>query len=195
MKKIRIIMITLFLSVISSLSVHAAEISHDYEKQMDEIAEMYIGETVPGACIMIAEKGELIFSKGYGYADLEGEIPMDPESTVFEWGSITKTFVWVSVMQQVEQGNINLHEDIANYLPQGFLSNLAFDEPVTMLHLMNHTAGFEDQLLDLRYRDGDMEISLADALLQNQPNQIYVPGTVSAYSNWGSALAAYIVDK
>ncbi len=195
MKVLRTIMITICLSVISSLSVHATEISPNYEKQIDEIAEIYIGETVPGACIMIAEQGELIFSKGYGYADLEREIPMNPETTVFEWGSITKTFVWVSVMQQVEQGNIDLHENIVNYLPKGFLSNLAFDEPVTMLHLMNHTAGFEDQLLDLRYGEGDVEISLSDALLQNQPKQIYTPGTVSAYSNWGSALAAYIVEQ
>ena len=63
---------------------------------------------------------------------------MDPEATVFEWGSISKTFVWVSVMQLVEDRKIDLETDIRTYLPDGFLKNLRFAESVTLLHLMNH---------------------------------------------------------
>lgn len=64
-----------------------------------------------------------------------------------------------------------------------------------MLHLMNHTAGFAEQLFDLRYQENDMEQSLEDVLSINQPEQVFEPGTVSAYSNWGAALAALIVER
>ena len=62
------------------------------------VSEKYIGKTVPGACVVISEHDNTVFAKGYGFADLENNTAMDPETTVFEWGSISKTFVWVSVM-------------------------------------------------------------------------------------------------
>ena len=129
----------------------AAGAPHGCAEKMDSVAAAYIGTSVPGACVIASEHGETVFSKGYGFADIEKKIPMDAQHTVFEWGSISKTFVWVSVMQLVETGEINLTEDIRHYLPEGFLQNLSFDEPVAMIHLMNHTAGFEEELLDLRY--------------------------------------------
>lgn len=176
-------------------SVMAKDTSCDYEAVIDVIANEYIEKTVPGAVIIISEHGDIVFSKGYGYADVEQQILAKPDSTVFEWGSITKTFVWVSVMQQVEQGRINLSQDIRTYLPDGFLQNIRFDTPITMHHLMNHTAGFAEQLFDLRYQETDTEQSLEDVLSINQPEQIFEPGTVSAYSNWGAALAALIVER
>ena len=120
---------------------------------------------------------------------------MDPETTVFEWGSISKTFVWVSVMQLVEDRKIDLETDIRTYLPDGFLKNLRFAEPVTLIHLMNHTAGFEEELLDLRYYSASEEIPFKEVLSAHQPKQVYPPGTVSAYSNYGAALAALIVEE
>ena len=120
---------------------------------------------------------------------------MDTENTVFEWGSISKTFIWVSVMQLKEEGKIDLYADIRSYLPEGFLKNLHYDKPVTMLHLMNHTAGFEEQLLDLRYFENDEELPLSEVLSAYQPEQVFLPGEVSAYSNWGAALAAFVVER
>ena len=118
-----------------------------YEASANAVSEKYIGKTVPGACVVISEHDNTVFAKGYGFADLENNTAMDPETTVFEWGSISKTFVWVSVMQLVEDRKIDLETDIRTYLPDGFLKNLRFAEPVTLLHLMNHTAGFEEELL------------------------------------------------
>lgn len=105
-----------------------------------------------------------VFAKGYGFADLENNTAMDPETTVFEWGSISKTFVWVSVMQLVEDRKIDLETDIRTYLPDSFLKNLRFAEPVTLLHLMNHTAEFEEELLDLRYYSASEEIPFKEVL-------------------------------
>lgn len=166
-----------------------------YEASANAVSEKYIGKTVPGACVVISEHDNTVFAKGYGFADLESNTAMDPETTVFEWGSISKTFVWVSVMQLVEDRKIDLETDIRTYLPDGFLKNLRFAEPVTLLHLMNHTAGFEKELLDLRYYSASEEIPFKEVLSAHQPKQVYPPGTVSAYSNYGAALAALIVEE
>lgn len=175
--------------------IFAAEETENYETVIDKVADAYIGKSVPGACVIVSEHGEIVFSKTYGYADLEKNIPMDPENTVFEWGSISKTFIWVSVMQLSEEGKIDLNADIRNYLAKGFLKNLHYDTPITMRHLMNHTAGFEEQLINLRYFESDKEFTLAEVLSSHQPEQVFSPGKVSAYSNWGAALAAFIVER
>ena len=120
---------------------------------------------------------------------------MNPEETVFEWGSISKTFIWVSVMQLEEKGQLDLEEDVSVYLPEGFFKNLYFEEPVTLLHLMNHTAGFEETMLDLRFYDAREEMSLLAVMSESQPKQVFKPGEVCAYSNWGAALAALIVEQ
>ena len=129
----------------------------------------------------------------YGEANAAENIKAD-EETVYEWGSISKVLVWTSVMQLYEQGKIDLDEDVRNYLPDGFLSNLSYDEPVTMTHLMNHTAGFQETTWDVEVTDKKDIISLRDALLATAPPQIYKVGTTVSYSNWGAALAAYIVE-
>ncbi len=82
----------------------AAETNLDYDSTIDKLAETYIEKTVLGVCVIVAEHGNVVFSKSYGYADLEKQIPIEPNFTAFERGSISKTFVWVSVMQQVEAG-------------------------------------------------------------------------------------------
>ncbi len=184
-----------FVVLFSRPFIFAAEVSDYYETAIDKAADAYIGKSVPGACVIVSEHGEIVFSKAYGYADLEKNIPMDPENTVFEWGSISKTFIWVSVMQLREEGKIDLNADIRNYLPKGFLKNLHYNTPITMLHLMNHTAGFEEQLINLRYFERDKEFALAEVLSSHQPEQVFSPGRVSAYSNWGAALAALIVER
>lgn len=195
MRRVCIFILAIFLLTILAVPASAVGTSYNYESVVDEVAEVYIGKTVPGACVIVAEHGNVVFSKGYGYADIEKKLPMDPNSTVFEWGSITKTFVWVSVMQQVEAGHIELNKDISEYLPDKFLKNRSYDTPITMLDLMNHTAGFSDQLFDLHYHESDVEQPLESIMSVHQPKQVFEPGTISAYSNWGAALAALIVER
>mgnify|MGYP000000611931 FL=1 len=105
-------------------SAYASGAPDAYEASANAVSEKYIGKTVPGACVVISEHDNSVFAKGYGLADLENNTAMDPETTVFEWGSISKTFVWVSVMQLVEDRKIDLETDILTYLPDGFLKNL-----------------------------------------------------------------------
>ena len=87
-----------------------------------------------------------------------------------------------------------MNADIRNYLPKGFFENLHYDTPITMRHLMNHTGGFEEQLINLRYFERDKEFTLAEVLSSHQP-QVLSPGKQAHYSNWGAALAAFIVER
>ena len=93
-------------------------------------------------------------------------------------------------MQLWEQGKINLEEDIRTYLPEGFLKNLRYDKPITMLDLMNHQAGFDETTFYMR-----SDKSIEEILKEQQPIQSFEPGTVTAYSNYGAGLAALIVER
>lgn len=168
----------------------------ELEDFVDNFTENYIGKTVAGATIVIVKNDEIVFSKGYGYADVENQVPMNPSTSVLEWGSTTKLFVWVAAMQLVEQGKLDLETDIRKeYLPDDFLTKLKYDEPITMLNLMHHNAGFEDYIFDLIFDTPDRVTSLEEALKLTEPKQVYKPGTVVAYSNYSTSLAAFIIEQ
>lgn len=152
------------------------------------------GDTMAGMAVSVFGCSSVIYRNYFGYSDTAGKIAVDKD-TVFEWGSATKLLVWVSAMQLWEQGKLDLNADIQQYLPEGFLKNLRFDEPVTMLNLMNHDAGFEETLVGMFTHCEDRILSLEDYLTSVQPRQIFAPGEVTAYSNWGVALAGYIVEQ
>ncbi|MFD2877709.1 serine hydrolase domain-containing protein [Paenibacillus rhizoplanae] len=160
----------------------------------DDYVKEYIGKQTVGASVVMVKDGQVVLSKGYGYADVEQQIPVSPD-TVMEWGSISKLAVWTSVMQLAEQGKLDLNEDIRKLLPEHFLNKLEYDEPITMLHLMNHNAGFEEYMFDMAYQSPEEVRSLEEGLQLAQPAQIYRPGEVVAYSNYGNSLAAYIVER
>ena len=146
-------------------------------------------KTTAGMETAVFDKDGTIYQGNFGFMDKEKGLQTD-DNSVFEWGSVTKLTVWVSVMQLWEEGKINLEEDIRTYLPEGFLRNLRYDKPITMLNLMNHQSGFDEAPL---YMQGDK--SLEDLLLQYQPIQSFEPGTTTAYSNYSTGLAAYIVER
>jgi CubicO group peptidase (beta-lactamase class C family) len=165
--------------------------------EVGKTIESYVEEnqaTTVGMAVDIFDADQDIYQNYFGYADKENGISVGAD-TVFEWGSATKLLVWVSVMQLYEQGKLDLDKDITAYLPDGFLTNLKYDTPVTMIHLMNHTAGFQDLYSDLFVKEEDAILPLGEALQAHEPAQIYEPGTVTAYSNWGVALAGYIVEQ
>ncbi|MDQ8693676.1 serine hydrolase [Streptococcus sp. IsoGale022] len=146
-------------------------------------------KTTAGMATAVFDKDGTIYQGNFGYMDKEKGIKADDDS-VFEWGSVTKLTVWLSVMQLWEQGKINLEEDIRTYLPEGFLKNLRYDKPITMLDLMSHQAGFDETTFYMR-----SDKSIEEILKEQQPIQSFEPGTVTAYSNYGAGLAALIVDR
>ncbi|MFT5580148.1 MAG: CubicO group peptidase (beta-lactamase class C family) [Paraglaciecola psychrophila] len=106
---------------------------------------------VMGAVVTIVKDNQIILNKGYGFSDYDKRIKVDAAQTLFRIASISKPFTWTAVMQLVEQGKLDLDEDINSYLKE-FQVPATFADPVTMEHLMTHTAGFEDVVLDLGRR-------------------------------------------
>jgi CubicO group peptidase (beta-lactamase class C family) len=148
---------------------------------------------VPGAIVVIVKDGEVFFTKGYGYADVEHKLPVDPATTLFRPGSVSKLFTWTAVMQLVEQGKIDLDSNVNDYLD--FKIPAAFGTPITMKHLMTHMPGFEDVGEDLFVLEAEQMMSLEAYLKKNIPARVFAPGTIGAYSNYGTALAGYIVER
>lgn len=148
---------------------------------------------VAGAEVVIVKDGQVLFEKGYGFSDVKNQTPVDPKTTLFRPGSISKLFTWTAVMQLVEQGKINLDTDINTYLD--FKIPPAFGKPITMRNLMTHTPGFEETIKNLISNDPKHMTSLGAALKAWVPERMFPPGQVSAYSNYGAALAGYIVQR
>ena len=143
--------------------------------------------------MIIFEGDQTRYTLMEGYSDVKAKTPVTAE-TVYDWGSISKTLVWVSVMQLWEQGKLDLNADVRDYLPEGFFHNLQYDEPITMINLMNHQGGWGETTYDLSANSAAKVRSLHDALQETEPKQVFRPGTVASYSNWGAALAGYVIE-
>ncbi|WP_110933668.1 serine hydrolase domain-containing protein [Paenibacillus bouchesdurhonensis] len=156
---------------------------------------------IPNAAVAVVADGSVVVSKGYGYADLQEQTPVDPERTLFRIGSTSKLFTWIAVMQLVEQGQLDLEADIRTYLDfqiPGQLHHASSQEqlaPITLTHLMTHTAGFEDYPDTIFRLEEQQKLPLADYLQAYMPKRAFPPGEVAAYSNYGTALAGYIVER
>ena len=168
--------------------------AQDLEAFLDGLVPAQIEQDdIAGATVSVVKDGQLLFAKGYGYANLEKKTPVSAEDTLFRPGSISKLFTWTAVMQLVEQGKISLDSDVNQYLD--FKIPNTFPQPITVRDLMTHRPGFEDTVKDLIVDDpGDLQ-PLGVYLTAHLPRRIYVPGSTPAYSNYGAGLAGYIVQR
>ena len=157
------------------------------------LASQMEADHVRGAVVVVVKDGEVFFAKGYGFADLEGKTPVDPAKTLFRPGSVSKLFTWTSVMQLVEQGKLSLDADVNTYLD--FKIPATHPEPITLKNLMTHTPGFEDIGEGLFKLKEEEVIPLEAYLKQYVPARVFPPGKIGAYSNYGTALAGYIVER
>lgn len=149
---------------------------------------------VAGAVVSIVADGEAIFSKGYGYSDLQQKTPVDPAHTLFRIASISKLLTWTALMQLQEQGKLDLHRDINDYL-DGIEIPPTFEAPITVAHLMSHTPGLEDHVINLFSRDPADMRPFVELLNEQLPERMRPPGDLASYSNHGTALAAAIVAQ
>jgi len=148
---------------------------------------------IAGGEVVVVRDGSVLFAKGYGVADVKTQRPVSPGETLFRAGSVSKTFTWTAVMQLVEQGKLDLDRNVDDYLD--FKIPSAFDQPITLRELMTHTAGFEISAENLIDYDPARLRPLGEVLKSNIPARIFPPGKVVAYSNFGAALAGYIVER
>jgi len=148
---------------------------------------------IAGGVVVVVKDGQILFAKGYGYADVAKRKPVIPDQTLFRPGSVSKTFTWTAVMQQVGAGKIDLDRDINTYLD--FKIPEKFGKPITMRNLMTHTAGFEETIADEFVSSPKQLFPIGEYVKKHIPVQIYPPGEIVAYSNYGATLAGYIVER
>ncbi len=148
---------------------------------------------IPGATLVVVKDGEVFVAKGYGYADLKSHRPVVANETIFRIASISKLFTWTAVMQLAEAGKLDLDADINTYL-KDLQIPATYLRPITLKDLMSHTAGFESRG-GLWARDTKDLLPLGKYLADNIPARVRPPGEVTAYSNYGGALAGYIVEQ
>jgi CubicO group peptidase (beta-lactamase class C family) len=147
---------------------------------------------IAGTVVTVVVGDKIVFSKGYGYADLASRRKVDPDKTLFRIASISKLFTWTAVMQLVEAGQLDLDADVNTYLKDVEIPK-TFDQPITLRSLLTHTAGFEDRILGVLPRGHGDVLPLAEVLRTQLPRRVLPPGVLSSYSNHGTALAGYVV--
>ncbi len=159
---------------------------------VDAIVESELAQgDVAGAVVVVVAGGAPVLVKGYGFADVEKHVPVS-ERTLFRLASISKLFTSLAVLQLVEQGKLDLDADVNAYLD--FSLPEAFGAPVTLRQLLTHRAGFEEQLRDLAHRDAPA-IPLARFAREHVPRRARAPDGSPSYSNYGVALAGYVVER
>lgn len=148
---------------------------------------------IAGSVVVVVKDGKVLFQSGYGYADVARKVPMDPETVMMRIGSTSKLFTWTAVMQLVEQGKLDLNRNVDDYLD--FKVSPPGGKPITMLDLMNHRGGFEEGLKDIFALDPE-RLQSQEVYLKQHPRPLLFPtGTIPAYSNYGTSLAGYIVQR
>ncbi|MCZ6641903.1 MAG: serine hydrolase [Gammaproteobacteria bacterium] len=150
-------------------------------------------QQLAGSVVAVVQDGKVLFKKGYGYADIENRVEVDPDRTLFRIASISKTFVWTAVMQLVDTGKLDLDADVNDYLD--FAIPATYPEPITLKTLMTHTPGFEDVGTGTFGVKLDDYVALAEYLPRHIPARVRPAGMLMSYSNYGTALAGYIVER
>ena len=119
------------------------------EREVEAFLDGYLGhqledDDIPGATVSVVKDGEVLFAKGYGQANLEKKESVVADETLFRIASITKLFTSTAAMQLVEEGKLDLHRDVNFYLTDVEIPNTYPGRPVTLHHLLTHSAGFEE---------------------------------------------------
>ncbi len=148
---------------------------------------------IAGATFVVVKDGKIIFTQGYGFADLKKRTPVIPDQTLFRPGSVSKLFTWTSVMQLVEQHKLDLDADVNTYLD--FKVPEKFGKPITLRNIMTHTSGFEESVSELFLQKASQQYPIGQYLQKHMPARIFPPGKVVAYSNYATTLAGYIVQR
>jgi CubicO group peptidase (beta-lactamase class C family) len=152
---------------------------------------------IAGVAVSIVQDGRVVLQKGYGFASFSPARAVDPATTLFRIGSISKTFTWIEVMREVEAGKLDLDAPVNNYLPPALqIPAQGFEKPIRVRDLMTHSPGFEDRALGVLFAADPAKMLPLDQFLERyRPRRVREPGVLSSYSNYGAALAGAIVEN
>ena len=161
-------------------------------RQATALAEAHMQASgLPGLAVSVAIDGDIVWSEGFGYADMELRVPVDPTTTNFRVGSTAKSMTAMAVGQLLEAGRLDLDAPIQSYLPQ-FPEKEA---PITARQLAGHLAGIR------HYQDDEFYSSKAYASVQEglaifaDDPLVAAPGTEFNYSTYGFNLLSAVVEQ
>ncbi|MEL6275829.1 MAG: serine hydrolase domain-containing protein, partial [Bacteroidota bacterium] len=172
--------------------VKAQPISSIQQEQIDVLLSKFEKTNAPGAAVAITRKGEKIYQKIFGYANLDYAI-MNSEATVFDLMSVAKQFAGFGIALLVDRGQLTLTDDIRKYLPEV----PDFGHPITIAHLLHHTSGIRDfpDLRNIGGIDGEPSLAAILKLVERQTDLNFSPGSAFTYSNTGYNLLAIIIER
>lgn len=156
------------------------------------VGQQLASREVAGAVVAAVANGRVLFTRGYGFADVDRRIVMDPARTLIRPGSTSKLFTWTALLQLVEAGRVDLDAEVNAYLD--FRIRDTRSQPILVRHLLDHRPGFEDRS-NIRVDQLADILPLGQWLAANIPDRVADPGTETAYSNYATALAGYIVER
>jgi CubicO group peptidase (beta-lactamase class C family)/ketosteroid isomerase-like protein len=148
-------------------------------------------ERIPGAVVTVVSGGRVIFSKGFGFADLETRRPMT-DSTIIRIGSISKVMTATAVMQLVDRGRVQLDSNVDVYL-RDLRIQTRYRAPTTVRHLLTHTAAL-DEIRPGPLAENETSLLPLREYLRARLVQYAPPGKATAYSTYGLSLAGVIVE-
>ena len=174
--------------------VNACGASNPNNTKVDKLFAQWDRKDSPGAAIVVVKDGAVVYQHGYGYANLEHNIPITPQ-TRFDVASVAKQFTGLSIAILVEQGKLSLDDDVRKYLPDV----PDFGKPITIGHLLHHTSGLRDWPETFLLSNVDFEAPISFEmileLVRRQRELDFAPGEDFQYSNTGYNLLAATVAK
>jgi CubicO group peptidase (beta-lactamase class C family) len=162
-------------------------------ERIDNLVKLYNEYRQFNGSVLVAEKGNVILKKGYGFANMEWGIANQPD-TKFRLGSITKQFTSMLIMQLVQQGKIKLEGRIVDYLSEYLKKN---GNNITIHHLLTHTSGIPNYTDFANINDVARNTYTPDAFVKMFADSalLFEPGTQWAYSNSGYFVLGAIIEK
>lgn len=137
---------------------------------------------IPGAVFVAVKDGEVIFQKGYGYADIEKRTPVDPDTSMFFVASVSKIFLGLLALRLEEKGLFELDDDVSELAPGIELDKrLMNDRPVTVRQLLTHSSGFPETFLNSSVPEPKDFIRVGDYLGRYMPAQTAAPDALVSY--------------
>lgn len=173
-----------------SLTIDSTEL----EKFFDPIfAEQMQKSQIPGAVVVVVKDGKILFTKGYGYANLEKKTYVVPDKTIFRIGSISKVFTAIAVMQLADHNLIKMSDNVNKYLTYFKIPD-TYPQPVTFANLLTHSAGFDEISPGRMTTSADKVVPL-DEFIKPRLIRRSPPGEISSYETYSISLAAHLVEN
>jgi CubicO group peptidase (beta-lactamase class C family) len=178
--------------IFTALLLAGACPAQDNVARMEQVVQAYVSGKQFMGSVLVARDGRVMLDKGYGFANLEWDVPNTPASK-FRLGSVTKQFTAACILLLEERGKLKVDDSVKKYLPD---APAAWDR-VTIFHLLTHTSGIPSFTSFPDYRATEATPTTVEKLVarfRDKPLE-FVPGEKWSYSNSGYVLLGYLIEK